>query len=322
MTPELDTPVDHERIAREHFTISGTAVAIPGYVDSNARIETRDGARFVLRVSPPHPNIGRLRFVDDAMNAARNASFDAPSSVPTADGDLFASLPDDRVARLLRWVDGVTADDAGRPPTAAPSVGRTAAEMLRVLAPLQPDYDRTFVLWDPQHSLGTIRRFRAYVSDDEQRSLVDRVLAGLVDVAFDDLPVQVIHSDLNAGNMILSGGTVSGVIDFEDVAMSIRIGELSVACAYAMLMQDDPVSVAMAVITGYRETMQITELEATCLFPLMLSRMAVSVSVAESRPPGNPHQHHIKAIMWNLLTRLLGEDVDVLAKQFKEASLS
>jgi Ser/Thr protein kinase RdoA (MazF antagonist) len=152
--------------------------------------------------------------------------------------------------------------------------------------------------------------------------MIDRVLAFVRSVPFDTLPAQVIHSDLNAGNMILSGDTISGVIDFEDVAMTIRVGELSVACTYAMLRQDDPVSVAMEVIAGYRETASLTEPEATHLFTLALSRMAVSVSVAASRPPENPHHHHISTMMWELLTRLLADDVDALTAQFKDAALS
>jgi Ser/Thr protein kinase RdoA (MazF antagonist) len=322
MDPGQTTPIDHGRIAREHFGIDGTVVPLPGYEDTNARIESADGQRFVLRVSPPHPNIGRLRFVNEAMNAAKSASFDAPSSIPTKSGDLLAVLPGDRVARLLTWVHGVTADDAGRPDAAAPSVGRTAAEMLEVFEPLRPAYDRTFYLWDPGRSLQTIANHRNHVTDLQQRSLVDRVLSNLRRVPYDGLPVQVIHSDLNAGNLVLSGMSVSGVIDFEDVAMTIRIGELSVACAYAMLGQDDPVSVAMDVIGGYLQITRVTELEATHLFVLTLSRMAVSVSVAASQPPGNPHQHHISGIMWDLLTMLLDRDIEALSVRFKEAALS
>jgi Ser/Thr protein kinase RdoA (MazF antagonist) len=208
----------------------------------------------VLRVSLEDPNVGRLRFVDEAMEAARSATFDAPSSVPTISGYLLAELRGDRVARLLTWVEGVTADDAGRPATAARSIGRTAAEMLHVLEPLQPNYDRSFFLWDPGYSLRTIDDHRIHVLDEQQRSLIERVLSSLIPVPFDELPLQVIHSDLNAGNIVLSGDRVTGVIDFEDVAMTIRIGELSVACAYAMLVQDDPIAVAMDVIAGYRET--------------------------------------------------------------------
>jgi Ser/Thr protein kinase RdoA (MazF antagonist) len=322
VSEETQAPLDHAQIARDHFGVSGTATALPGYADSNTRIDTADGTRYVLRVSLEDPNIGRLRFVNEAMEAARTATFDTPSSVPTSSGHLLADLTGDRVARLLTWVDGVTADDAGRPEAAAMSVGRTAAEMLHVLEPLQPNYDRSFFLWDPGYSLPTIEDYRNHVKDKGQRSLVEHALSELRSVPFDDLPLQVIHSDLNAGNIILSGDEVTGVIDFEDVAMTIRIGELSVACAYAMLVQDDPIAVAMDVIAGYRETASVTELEATHLYALTLSRMGVSVSIAASQPPGNPHQHHISGIMWDLLERLLSEDTAALAAQFKDAALS
>ena len=319
---ETEPRIDHAQIARDHFDVAGDAVDVPGYEDSNARIETPDGQRFVLRVSPPDPNLGRIRFVDEAMNAVADASFDAPSSVPTVEGALFASLPGDRVARLLTWVDGVTADDAGRPPAAARSLGTVAGEMVRLLEPLTLNFRRDDATWDPGRSLDVVTMFHQSVTDESRHALIEDVLVTMRAIPFGQLPAQVIHSDLNAGNIVLTGSRVSGVIDFEDAATTIRIGELSVACAYAMLVQDDPLSVAMDVITGYRQVASVTALEATHLFSLVLSRLAVSVCAAASMPPGNPHHHHISKITWDLLERLLSEDTDAAAAQFKDAALS
>ena len=322
VSTEAEPQIEHAQIARDHFDVSGTAVAIPGYEDHNARIETPAGQRFVLRVSPPEPNIGRIRFVDEAMKAVADASFDAPSSVPTIEGEQFASLPGDRVARLLTWVAGVTADDAGRPPAAARSLGTVAAEMVRLLEPLTPNFRRDDATWDPGRSLDIVTRFHQSVTDEPRHALIDEVLVTMRAIPFDQLPAQVIHSDLNAGNIVLTDNRVSGVIDFEDAARTIRIGELSVACAYAMLVQDDPVSVAMDVIAGYRQVTSVTALEATHLFALALSRLAVSVCAAASLPSGNPHHHHISEITWDLLERLPVGDTRDLAAQFKVAALS
>lgn len=308
-------------IAREHFGIDGTVSPLPGYEDSNARIETQSGDRFVLRVSPPAPDLERLRFVGEAMAEVAAASFDAPTPVLSTAGTEIAPLPDDRVARLLTWVDGTTAEDAGRPVHAATSLGQVAAEMVRVLAPMKQRVRRHDATWDPGRSVEVIDRFRPYVVDGERRGLVDGVFDEVRLVPMDELPIQVIHSDLNAGNVVVTDGTVTGVIDFEDVVSTIRIGELSVACAYAMLTQTDPISVAIDVIRGYRQLSSVTPIEATHLFTLTLARMAVSVSVAASRPLGNPHQHHISDIMWDLLTRLMDEDIRSLAMRFKEAAL-
>jgi Ser/Thr protein kinase RdoA (MazF antagonist) len=313
--------IDHRRIAHDHFGVDGTATLLPGHEDTNARVQSSSGERFVLRVSPRDPDLDRLRFVDEAMQIARRASFDVPSSVPTITGDSFARLDGDRVARLLTWVEGVAADEAGRPSSAAPSIGRVAAEMVQILAPMSQRFHRDDTTWDPGRSHEVILRFRPDVTSTTQRALVDQVLTRLRDVPFRDLPRQVIHSDLNAGNLVLTGETVTGVIDFEDALPTIRIGELSAACAYAMLTHGDPVPVAMDVIAGYRQHAAVTEVEASHLFTLTLSRVAVSVCVAASLPPGNPHHHRDSSITWELLTRLLTEDIDALADLFKDASL-
>lgn len=315
-------PINHREIALEFFGVEGSASSLPGYEDSNALITDSDGDRYVLRVSQPGPDIDRLRFVDEAMTAVQEASFDAPSARPTVEGQRFALLPHDRAARLLTWVPGITAEDAGRPPEAAISLGRTAGEMVLVLGALEPSPHRYDETWDPRYAVEVIDRYRHHVLGGRQRLQVEHVLEAARVIPYDALPVQVIHSDLNAGNVVLTEGSVTGVIDFEDVVSTIRIGELSAACAYAMLAQEDPVAVAMDVISGYRQVTGITSDEATHLYVASLSRLAVSVCVAASLPPDNPHQHNTSDITWTLLSRLLSQDTNALSARFEAAALS
>ena len=322
MNPEPAAPINHRQIALDHFGIEGTASPLPGYEDSNALISTPNGERYVLKVSPPDPDLERIRFGVEAMKVVQAASFEAPFPLLSASGTPIASLPNSRYARLLTWVAGATAESAGRPSAAARSIGRTAGEMVSVLMPLKQRVPHDDATWDPGHVPTIITRYHHNVDDNDQHSLVERVLTALDAVPFDRLPEQTIHSDLNAGNVILTDGSVTGVIDFEDVVSTIRIGELSAACAYAMLTQDDPMAVAMDVIAGYRELMPITSLEAEHLYLLTLSRMAVSVCIAASQPPGNPHQHRTSELNWALLTRLLSGDSDELGTRFRAAALS
>jgi Ser/Thr protein kinase RdoA (MazF antagonist) len=104
-------------------------------------------------------------------------------------------------------------------------------------------------------------------------------------------------------------------IDFGDAPTTYRIAELAIACAYAMLDQDDPVSVAAEACRGYREFTPIADAEATYLFDLILARLATSVCIAASQPQGNPQHHDTETAAWNLLEKLMYGDTDRISHE-------
>ena len=129
------------------------------------------------------------------------------------------------------------------------------------------------------------------------------------------LPRQVIHNDLNSENLLVRDGAIVGVIDFSDVVESVRIAELAIACAYAMLDQNDPVSVALEVITGYRSVTEPTAAEVDVLLDLILVRLATSVTMSARSDGTNPHQLASETPAWDLLGYLMAADLDVIAAE-------
>jgi len=313
--------VDAAHIASKHFGIEGTASALPGYEDANTRIDTPGGASYVLKVSSDAPDLAPILLGEEAMRQMAGSSICVPRVFETTDGRPLATLPDGTLARLHTWVDGTSYADEGHPASAAISIGRTAGEIIDRLSPLQTEVVRVDEQWDLRHSVETIGRLARHVDGAAQRDVIARALDTISDVPFDDLPTQVIHGDLNTGNLFLDGDTVVGVIDFGDVRKTIRISELAIACAYAMLHQDDPVTVATQVATGYREFAQPSDAEASALFGLILGRLTTSVCVAASLPTDNPHHHDTAEATWDLLSRLVAADMESITSELRTAAL-
>jgi 4-aminobutyrate aminotransferase-like enzyme/Ser/Thr protein kinase RdoA (MazF antagonist) len=312
---------DAVSIAREYFGIIGTASPLPGYEDVNTRIDTIGRGPLVLKVSSETSDVSTILLTEAALDAVQDSSFSTPHALPTIDGEPMAMLPDGSIARLHTWVEGTTYAGQGHPVEAAPSIGRTAGEMVMRLADLRSNVARSDTRWDLLYCVETINDLADHVGEPSQRAVIDTVLGRLSHIPFDDLPVQVIHGDLNTSNLLLRENTVVGIIDFGDARRTIRIAELAIACTYAMLDQDDPVSVASGVCSGYREFCEPTDVEASVLFDLILGRLATSVCVAASLPTDNPHHHDTAAPAWDLLNRIVAGDTEAISDELRGAAL-
>jgi Ser/Thr protein kinase RdoA (MazF antagonist) len=99
----------------------------------------------------------------------------------------------------------------------------------------------------------------------------------------------VIHNDANDYNVLVEPdgkwrNRVSGVIDFGDMVFSYTIGEVAIACAYAMLNKADPLAAAASIVAGYHQNRPLAEQELDVLFDLICMRLCMSVSTRPTSP--------------------------------------
>ncbi|MDA2978438.1 MAG: aminotransferase class III-fold pyridoxal phosphate-dependent enzyme [Actinomycetota bacterium] len=320
MRNEIIEPAGFEKIARDHFGIKGRATPLPGEIDSNARIDSPTGESYFLRVVAER-NLARFEFVQSVMNAATRTSYATPIVLSIPDGSQHQTLDDGRVSLLYAWVEGTTFEAAGRPPSAGRSIGMAAAEMVLALEPMDMADQSPRRQWNLLSASQTIEALNHHIRAPRQAALIQEVLVRLSALDLSDLPMQVIHNDLNGGNILIVGDEVVGVIDFGDAARTIRIGELAIACMYAMLDQDDPINVARDVVAGYQSLMSIEEREAACLFDLVLARLATSVCNGAERLEQTGARHDAADMTWDLLDRLLTADTDSMASELEACAL-
>ena len=139
------------------------------------------------------------------------------------------------------------------------------------------------------------------VSDEKKKSLLKIVFemfeSNILAVS-DRLPQQVIHSDLNEGNIIVEekNGTpeISGLIDFGDITYSYRVFEVSICMAYlALLRPDDCIHAAGTVLAGYLSVTSLSALEYSILYHCVASRIVQSLTIGNYSYFLNPENEYL-----------------------------
>jgi 4-aminobutyrate aminotransferase-like enzyme len=80
------------------------------------------------------------------------------------------------------------------------------------------------------------------------------------------------------------------LIDFGDMVHTTTVCDLAIGCAYVMLGKNDPLGAAAHVIAGYHSALPLTDTERHLLFPLMLTRLAMSVIISAARKAQAPDE--------------------------------
>ena len=154
-----------------------------------------------------------------------------------------------------------------------------------------PEQDREYS-WDVAQ-LGSIRGHIHHLAD-ARLDFVSRWMDHFddeVEPRISTLPSQVIHSDFNAGNLIVNPATpetVIGVIDFADVIRSARVIDPAVAVAYQCFGQRDPVLVAAEFIGAYHQVTALSSAEIELVPDLVTARLVQSLAIGAWRAQLHP----------------------------------
>jgi 4-aminobutyrate aminotransferase-like enzyme/Ser/Thr protein kinase RdoA (MazF antagonist) len=238
-----------------------------------------------------------------------------PRLVPALDGAAMVTRDDPdgrpRLLWLITLLDGVAYGNF-RPqePALLGELGRRIGEMDAGLADFShPGLVRQFKWtltgagWIKPH-LGLI--------DDQRRPIVARICAGYeawLHPALAGLPNLPIHNDLNDYNILvareaLGQPRISGLIDFGDMTAAPAVCELAIAGAYAVLDQEKPLDALAALVAGYHAACPLAEAELALVWPLLRTRLAVSVvnaAMMKRERPGDPYVVISEAPAWRFL---------------------
>lgn len=291
------SPDDAERAASDLFGLTARAAPLPSERDQNFRLQSADGACFVLKIA----NAGEDRRVLDAEIAAMRhlaSTRLVPALVPTRSGDEIGQFGSHHV-RLITWIDGRPFGDTPR--HTAPllgDLGRSLGAIDRALETFDhPALHRTFH-WDLAHARSVIQQHLPQVSDQALRGVIESLVAVHRDTVVPRLPLlrrSVIHGDVNDYNVIVDARAerVAGIVDFGDMVVSHTVNDLAIAMAYAALGEADPVSAAAAVAAGYHGVHQLNDDEFAVLFGLMAMRLCLSACVAVAQQAERPDHDYL-----------------------------
>ena len=322
---------DATRLARALYGIDAQATALDGEFDENFLLSVDGQPTAVLKVSHPAE---RLPLIDLQRRAFEHLAVHAPELtlprlIPLTSGKPVDVIPDGlpgagRFVRLLSYIPGgLLVDTAPYTPASLESVGVLAATVDRALLGFEHSAThRGLHIGDGDGPGGGFRWYMAdalwirdvldAVADPRQRGLVTTVLDTFERDVLPLLPAlrqSVIHGDPNDYNILVADGQAVAFIDFGDLHRTALVCELAVCAAYVMLGANDPLGAAAHVIRGYERVLPLTMSERMLLLPLILTRLAVSVTNAAARRVQEPDKAYLsvsEAPAWRVLEQLVG----------------
>lgn len=244
-------------------------------------------ATFVARVSCGDATLESTVIQNQALEAVAQSdpSLPVPRVLRSISGLAVEKLRDGRDEYQLRLLSYLP----GRPLfgprqfEALRNVGLAAARLARALqsAPVRPV--RSPLLWNLQEA-HQLLPFVRFVEDTELRALAESVLMDFSTRGLDEFrnfPLQLIHNDLSAKNLLFDEedqSVITGIIDFGDVVAGPRIADLAIAITrFAHLA--DPIRSSAEVVAGYVQHSPLTLTELSALYPIACARLAMRIVI-------------------------------------------
>jgi 4-aminobutyrate aminotransferase-like enzyme/Ser/Thr protein kinase RdoA (MazF antagonist) len=298
MSPQLTLSQAADVLGR-HWALAGTLTELGSFEDQHFAV-TPDGeaeALYVLKVSGPERSVS-LELEHAVLHGLARAGviYDLPLPVAATSGIEIVERGPDRV-RLLRWVPGSPLADLEQSPRRLYELGALAGRMGIATAAVTPTAPPADCKWDPRLAARTVDDVLGDDPgpDEGLRALLEAALAPLRDLDAAGLPRQLIHCDITDVNTLVTGGGLTGLIDFGDVTDTWRVCDLAVAC-HAVIAghTGDALQAIIDVVAGYHDAAPLSEPEANGLWPLILGRAAACAALSTRHRRLTPDSDYVR----------------------------
>ena len=300
---------------RENYGLEASLCRLGGE-NLNFLVQTNSGERFVFKVvdddMPPEVVAMEFRAIEHATSAGIQMDF--PKIIESAYGKIETGITlhkNERYrARLLHFIEGKVFENC---PDISINLLRNYGKALGGFDLAMHSFEDPAMYRTHRWDLTRAGRHRDKVNlidDPEKHELLDWAFDTWEQGAqrcFPQLPKQFIHGDANRANVLVEGDNVVGLVDFGDSCYNPTICELGVCLAYIMMDQEDPIGAALTVARGYHDVRPLSALEQSVLLPLVLGRLAVTISVAARRrtiDPDHPNWFDSEKQAWKLIPLL------------------
>lgn len=257
--------------------------------DQNFRLDATDGRQYVVKIANSAEPAQITDFQIQALLhlEASACTLAVPKLVRTRTGEAssnIATADASNVLRVVSYVPGRPVEETVPGPGLAYALGQCLAELDRALGDFSHAGESQVLLWDMQRA-SELRDLMAHVSDPELEALVNTCLDDFEERAaplFPALRSQVIHNDLNPGNILITDSepaTVAGVIDFGDMLRAPLIVDVAIAAAYLRSTDDDALAATQALISGFDSIVPLEDRECELLFDLIRMRLATTITI-------------------------------------------
>lgn len=321
---------DLHDLLSKYYGLVGKLKRLEGDVDINYCVTTLEH-KFLLKICRPKVAILEVDFQVAIINHLNSHSFSfaIPSIYRSIDKLDFLSLNlsgQECIVRVHTWVEGYTLSELPyRSSALFDSWGRVCGSLSKALQSFDHEGAHRFSRWNPIESLFS-EQFTSILQEDK-RSEAAYFWSLFRENVFknkDQLRWSVNYSDAHEHNLLCTNSpdTINGVIDFGDAIYGPTISELAIACAYAGMLQNDPITAMCHVIKGYNDVFPIEDIELDALFSLILGRLMITTATAASNLIVEPDNEYLQISVrpaWDLLDKLKVYDPNLAHYRFRAA---
>ncbi|MBB3157648.1 4-aminobutyrate aminotransferase-like enzyme/Ser/Thr protein kinase RdoA (MazF antagonist) [Microbacterium proteolyticum] len=279
--PDVDDALAGE-LAAMHWGAAGAVHELGSQQDRNFALTGGGGAPSLL-LKIHHPST-TAQEIDLQVVVARHlvaAGVPTPVTLPAQDGATTVAVTDREgagaTARALELVDGRSLADAPEFDGAiAEELGRFAGRTVAALAPFAHPAAERGIQWEMRRAFEVVETLVDELPVDRRDASLGaaREAAARVDAVAASLPLQVIHGDLTADNVLRGAGGGLSLVDLGDVGRSWRVAEIAILAADVLGRTQSIAQVGRAV-RGFVSEVDLTDDELDVLWPMVVLRGAV-----------------------------------------------
>jgi 4-aminobutyrate aminotransferase-like enzyme/Ser/Thr protein kinase RdoA (MazF antagonist) len=311
-----------QQLARAHWGAELALTPLPGEYDLNFQVRGQlDAVLKIMHSDSARADVEmQVALLERLANAGDLA---VPKLIKSQRGETIVALQagdePPRLAWMITSLPGqLLADVSVRSPQLLSDIGATLAQLHQAMAGFEhPRLERRFK-WD-MRAADWIRPHLALVGDTRRRGFLQSILDSFASdygPLLERLPTQAIHNDINDYNLLVEADEngrqfVSGLFDFGDMIACPILADLAIAGAYCIMDTPDPLVSLTALVAGYAAVQAISAEEANALWPLVLTRLAVSVvncAMMKQERPDDPYVTVSEKPAWAILDRAMNTD--------------
>ncbi|WP_299030859.1 aminotransferase class III-fold pyridoxal phosphate-dependent enzyme [uncultured Sulfitobacter sp.] len=320
MTKKVDGIQHWQTALEENWGIGAELSQLDGEYDLNFLAKGHDGNGYVLKVMRAGCETWLVDMQVKAFEhiTAKQPDLPCPLVVRTKHDASLLTLEDETGEARLVWLLGQLpgqcyAHAAPKTDVLIHEIGQVLGGTALALADFSHAGLKRDFKWDLMRA-DWIKDEIACIAEPDRRAVLEEVHAQFarLKTALAALPHQAIHNDANDYNIMVSGTLnaarhVSGLIDLGDMCSAPRICDLAIAAAYIVLDHAKPEAALAALVAGYHHANPLTAAEVDMIWPLLRTRLAVSVVNSTLMAVDNPDDPYVtisQAPAWRFLEEI------------------
>ncbi|XP_051898309.1 hydroxylysine kinase-like isoform X2 [Pristis pectinata] len=236
--------------------------------------------------------------------------FPSSTPIPTTDGRIMSletiSCGQEyktHIVRLLTYLPGTPLQKIPADPQTLYKVGRTLAQINKVLKEFQHptlrSLQRDSFIWNVSN-IDQLKKYLYAVRDDSDRQAVEQIIQQTMENVLpntSNFRESVNHGDFSHTNVLvqplLSSADrsnpghrqqeldISGILDFGNMSCGYYVCDVAICIMYMMLENSDPMRVGGHVLTGFESVIPLSRQERDALYLLVLCRFSQSLVLAQ-----------------------------------------